>query len=139
MAEVLATLGAVAAASQLAQLCIKISKFIASLYSKVYDTPESIRKQTVQVEQLIAIARLVQHNPSLQTNLVASILGNCFQEAGQLGDKLRKISVSAEDSTTRKVWKVLVGLTKEEKILALFARLEQEKVVLILCIEMIDS
>jgi hypothetical protein len=139
MAEILATLGAVAAASQLVEQCIKISKFITSLYSKVCDAPESIHKQTVQVKQFIAIARLVQHNPSLQTDLVASILGNCFREAEQLGDELRKISVSAEDRTTRKVWKVLVGLTKEEKILALFARLEQEKVALALCIETIDS
>ena len=139
MAEALAVLSAVAAASQLAEQCVKISKFIASLYSKVRDAPESIRKQTVQVEQLIAIARLVQHNLSLQTDLVASILGNCFREAGQLGEELKKISVSAGGGRAKSIWKVLVGLTKEEKILAHFARLEQEKSALALCIETIDA
>jgi len=103
MAEVLTVLSAVVATSQLAEQCIKINKFIASLYSKVYNTSESIRKQTVQIGQFIAITRLIQHNPSLQTDLVVSILGNCFWEAGQLEDELRKISVSAEDRTTRKV------------------------------------
>src|SRR2546429_665975 len=139
MAEVLATLGAVAAASQLAQQCVKIGKFISGLYTKVRDAPESIRKQTVQVEQLIDIARLVQHNPSLQTDLVGSILGNCFREAGQLEEELMKISGSAGDGKAKGIWKALVGLTKKEKILAHFARLEQEKSALALCIETIDS
>ena len=106
---------------------------------KSIDAPESIRKKTAQVEQLVAIARLVQHNLSLQTDLVASILGNCFREAGQLGEELKKISVSAGGGRAKSIWKVLVGLTKEEKILAHFARLEQEKSALALCIETIDS
>ena len=116
MAEVLVTLGAVAAASQLAEQCVKISKFIASLYSKVRDAPESIRKQTVQVEQLIAIARLVQHNLSLQTDLVASILGNCFREAGQLGEELKKISVSAGDA----LWSRSMGFFCRDTLLLLY-------------------
>jgi len=136
MAEAIA---AVAAASQLAGQCVKISKFIVSLYSKVHDAPESIRKQKVQVEHLMAIARLVQDSLSLQTDLVASILGNCFREAGKLLEELNKISVSSGDGRTKKIWKVLVGLAKEEKILALFARLEQETSMLALCIETIDS
>src|SRR5436309_3675771 len=97
MAEVLATFGAVAAACQLAQQCVKIGIFISGLYSKVRDAPESIRKQAVQVEQLIDIARLVQHNPSLQTDLLASILGNCFREAARLEEELMKIDVPAGD------------------------------------------
>lgn len=139
MAEALAILGAVAASSQLVEQCLRITKLITGLYLKVRDAPESIRKQTVQVEQLIAIAKLVQHNPSLQTDLVASLPRNCFADAGQLGEELRKISVSAEGGRVKKIWTVLVGLTKEEKVLALFERLEQEKSTLALCIETIDS
>src|SRR5947199_9925942 len=124
MAEGLAILGAVAAASQLAEQCLGIVKLIACLYSNVRDAPELIRKQTVQVEQLIAIARLIQHNLSLQTDLVASILGNCFREAGQLGEELKKISVSAGDGRSKSILKVMVEITKDEKILAYLARLE---------------
>jgi|SRR5579862_3561513 len=139
MAEALIVLGAVAASSQLAEQCLGIIKLIAGLYLRFRNAPESIRKQTVQVEQLIAISRLVQHNPSLQTDLVASVLGNCFAVAGQLGEELRKLSVSAGDGKVEGIWTVIVGLTKEEKILALFERLDQEKSMLALCIEAIDS
>jgi hypothetical protein len=139
MAEALVILGAVAASSQLAEQCLGIIKLIAGLYLKFRNAPESIRRQTVQVEQLIAITRLVQHNPSLQTDLVASILRNCFAAAGQLEEELRKLSISAGDGKIKKIWTAIVGLTKEEKILALFERLDQEKSILALCIETIDS
>ncbi|KAI9772831.1 MAG: hypothetical protein M1840_008713 [Geoglossum simile] len=58
--------------------------------------------------------------------------------SGQLEEELRKISVSAEDGKAKQIWTVLVGLTKE-KILALLERLDQEKSILALCIETIDS
>src|SRR2546421_3656951 len=120
-------LGALAAASQLTEQGLKISIFVSDLYTKVRDAPESIRQQSVQVKQLIDIARLIKHNPPLQTALVESILRNCVGEAEKLQEILGKISTAAGDGRVRKLWKALDGVTKEKKILTLFASLEREK------------
>lgn len=132
-------LGALAAASQLAEQGLKIVIFISDLYSKVRDAPESIRKQSVQVEQLINIAKLIEHNPSLQIDSVGSILRNCTGEAEKLKEMLENISTAAGDGKAKKLWKVLDGVAKEKRILALFANLEREKSSLALCIETIDA
>jgi hypothetical protein len=132
-------LGALAIAAQLAQQGLQIVSFISDLCSKVRDAPDSIRKQSLQVEQLIDIARLVKHNPSLQTDLVASILRNCVNEAEKLREILAQVSTAAGDGTVRKFWKALDGLAEEKRILELFANLEREKSSLTLCIETISS
>jgi hypothetical protein len=125
-------LGALAAASQLTEQSLKIAFIISDLYLK-------IGEQSVQVEQLIDIVRLIKHNPPLQTTLVESILRNCVGEAEKLQEILGKISTAAGDGRVRKLWKALDGVAKEKRILALFAKLEQEKSSLALCIETIDS
>jgi hypothetical protein len=136
MAEVL---GVVAAASQLTEQGLKIAIFISELYSKVRDAPESIRKQSLQIGQLIDIAMLIKHNLKLQTVLVESILRNCVGEAEELQEILEKMSVAAGDGRVRKLWKALDGVIKEKRILALLAKLEWDKSSLMLCIETIDS
>jgi hypothetical protein len=132
-------LGALAAASQLTEQCLNVAIFISDLYSKVRDAPESIRKQSVQIEQLIDIVRLIEHNPPLQTDLVWSILRSCAGEAEKLKEILANISTAAGDGKVRKLWKALDGVAKKKRILALFAILEREKSSLALCIETIDS
>lgn len=132
-------LGALAAASQLAEQSLQIAIFISNLYSKVRDAPESIRKQSVQLEQLIDIAKLIEHNPPLQTDLVGSILRNCVGEVEKLQEILTNISTAAGDGKVRKLWKALDGVAKEKRILALLANLEREKSSLALCIKTIDS
>ena len=132
-------LGALAAASQLAEQSLQIAIFISNLYSKVRDAPESIRKQSVQLEQLIDIAKLIEHNPPLQTELVGSVLRNCVGEVEKLQEILASISTAAGDGKVRKLWKTLDGVAKEKRILALLANLEREKSSLALCIKAIDS
>lgn len=139
MAELLAVLGGLAAAFQLTQQCIQITRLIAGLYTNITDTPGNIRLHATQVGQLAAIAELIEKNSSLQTDLVTSILQTCQEVALQLLDELTKVSSSAKDGRVKKSWKTLVGLTKEEKIQALFNKLEQRKSTLSLCIETIDS
>src|ERR1700756_4129283 len=109
-------LGALAAASQLTEQSLKIAGIISDLYSKVRDAPESIRKQSVQVEQLIDIARRIKDNPPFQTALVESILRNCVGEAEKLQEILGKISTAAGDGRVKKLWKALDGVAKEKKI-----------------------
>jgi predicted metal-dependent RNase len=111
----------------------------ASKSSTVQDAPNSIGKHKAQVEQLIEIAGLIKNNPPLQTDLVGSILRVCSSEAEKLLEILGKICVEIKDGRVVKLWKTLAGVRKEDKILALFAKLEQGKSTLALCIATIDS
>ena len=132
-------ISAFAVATQFAAHGLQIVIFISDLYSKVRDVPESIRKQSGQLEQLIGITKLIARNPLLQTELVESILQTCVGEVRELQQILANISTAAGDGAVRKVWKALDGITKEERILALFSNLEREKSSLALCVEAIDS
>ena len=132
-------LGALAAASQLAEQSLKIAIFVSDLYSKVRDALESIRKHSAQLEQLTDIAKLIEHHPPLQTDLVGSILRSCVGEAEKLQEILANISTAAGDGKVRKFWRALGQVAEEKRILALFANLEREKSSLVLCIETIDS
>jgi hypothetical protein len=132
-------LGAAAAASQLTQQGLKIINLISELAVKIRDAPESIHKNKVQVEQLIELAGLVKNNPPLQTPLMDSILHVCTDEAKQVLEILSNICTKFGDGRVVKLWKALGGVVRESKILALFAKLEQGKSTLALCIATIDS
>jgi N-terminal domain on NACHT_NTPase and P-loop NTPases len=132
-------LGALAAASQLAEQGLRIAVFISELYVKVRDAPESIRRQSIQIQQLIDIAKLIEHTPPLQTTSVESILRNCVGEAEKLQEILGKVSTAAGDGRVKKMWKALDVVAKEKMINILFTRLEREKSSLVLCIETIGS
>jgi len=80
----LKVLGAVASAVQLADTCLKIATCAVDLFSRIRDAPETIRKRIVAVDQLVEIARLIEHNPSLQTPLIASVLARARAEAEKL-------------------------------------------------------
>lgn len=139
MAEALGVLGAIAAASQIAQQCIDIAKMIHSLYSKIHDAPNSIRSQIGLVEQLVTISSLIEPNTSLQTDWMASALTTCLETTRQLLHELSKISTSAGDGRVRRVRKGLANLMVEEKLQGLFAQLEQRKSSLILYIGTVDA
>lgn len=132
-------LGAVAAASQLVQQGIEITKFLSDLYSKVQEAPESVRKQLVHIEQLIDIARLIIQNPSLQKESMASILRTCLRQAVDMQNLLEKVSATEKDGRLKKIWKSVAVVTKEKKIDTLFNDLEREKSALALCILETDS
>ena len=135
----LGVLGALAAASQLAEQSIKTIRFISDLYAKIRDVPESIKTQVVQVEQLVDIARLIEQTPSLQTDPILSILSSCRSETGKLLDILSKLAELAGDGKVKRLWKAVDGIQKEKKILGHLGKLEQEKSSLALCISTIDS
>lgn len=131
-------LGVLAAASQLAEQGLKITGAIYDLYKKVRDAPESIRQQSVQVEQLIDIAKLIESNPSLQTDSISSILSSCTNEAKDVLKILQGVTPARETHKLEKRWKALAAVSMQKRILAHFAKLEQGKSTLALCIETID-
>ena len=139
MAEALGVLGAIAAASQIAQQCIDIFKMIHSLYSKIQDAPNSVRSKIGLVEQLVTITSLIGPNTSLQTDWMASALTTCLETARQLLDELNKISTSAGDGRVRRLRKALAGMMVDEKLQGLFAQLEQRKSSLVLYIGTVDA
>jgi hypothetical protein len=132
-------LGAVASAVQLADTCMKIAICAIDLFSRVRDAPETIRKRIVAVEQLVEIARLIQHNPSLQTSLIASVLNRARADADQLFEILTKIDAQLTAGKVVKYWKALEGVTKEKRILAMCDRLQENKASLTLYIASINS
>jgi hypothetical protein len=139
MADPVTILGAAAAASQLLQQGVRMTKFIRELYFKVQDAPESICKQVMQIEQFTGLTRLIIQNTSLQTASVASILSTCMRTAAQVQGILKKVSATTKDGQLKKVQKALTALMKEKEILALFNNLEKEKSLLTLCIHEIDA
>ena len=130
--------GVLAAASQLAEQALKVTGAIYDLYKRVRDAPESIRQQSIQLEQLIDIAKLIERSPSLHMDQVSSILSSCSNEANDLLDILRKVTPARENYKPDRIWKALAAVSKEKRINACFAKLEQGKSTLALCIETID-
>ena len=139
MADPLSILGAAAAAGQFVEQGINLTKFLWDLYSKMQDAPESVRKQIVQIEQLLGLSRLFLQNPTLQTAAVASILGTCLQRAQEFQKVLVGVAVTGSDGRFVKIKKSLDAVMKDKKITALFENLEREKSALMLCIQEIDS
>jgi N-terminal domain on NACHT_NTPase and P-loop NTPases len=132
-------LGAVASAVQLADTCMKIAICAIDLFSRVRDAPETIRKRIVAVQQLVEVARLIEHNPSLQTPLIASVLTRARADADQLFEILTKIDAQPSAGKVVKYWKALEGITREKRILAICDRLQENKALLTLYIASINS
>src|SRR6266536_2934537 len=98
-------LGAVASAVQLADTFIKIATSTIDLFSRVRDAPETIRKRIETVKHLIDIAKLIEHNPSLQTPLIASVLTRARADADKLLKILTKIDAQPTAGKVVKYWK----------------------------------
>jgi len=133
-------MSAVAAAAGLVDLGLKLAKFLVELSRAIEDLPESVRSQTEQVEQLIALARLVQVNGGLQTDSVAKVLGTCFAIAESLHRTLQTITIKKGERLLRRVWKSVDAVTgKISKIEELSLQLERQKSTLVICIQEHDS
>jgi hypothetical protein len=77
----------------------------------------------VAVEQLVEIARLIEHNPSPQIPLIASVLTRAHADADQLFEILTKIDAQPTAGKVVKYWKALEGVTKEKRIPAICDRI----------------
>jgi hypothetical protein len=90
MADPLSILGAIAAASQLAQQAYEIVKFFSDLYAKIQDHGESMQVRMLHVEQLIDISKLIAKTPTLQTPTIQSVLVTCLRTTITLQEVLQK-------------------------------------------------
>ena len=138
MGDPLSILGAIAAASQLAQQASEIIKFFSALYAKIQDAGESIRTRMLHIEQLIDISKLIAKTLTLQTTAIQSVLVACLRTTITLHDILQEIS-SDEEGLLRRIMKAVKAVRKEDKIMILLDNIEREKSSLALCIHQIDA
>ena len=138
MADPLSILGAIAAASQLAQQAFEIVKFFSDLYEKVQDAGESIRTRMLHIEQLIDISKLIAKTPTLQTTAIQSVLVTCLRTTITLRDILQELS-SDKEGLLRRIMKAAKAVRKEDKIMILLDNIERDKSSLALCIHQIDA
>jgi hypothetical protein len=138
MADPLSILGAIAAASQLAQQAFEIIKFFSDLYEKVQDAGESIRTRMLHIEQLIDISKLIAKTPTLQTTAIQSVLVTCLRTTITLHDILQELS-SDKEGLLRRIMKAVKAVRKEDKIMILLDNIERGKSSLALCIHQIDA
>ncbi|KAH7363813.1 hypothetical protein BKA65DRAFT_122788 [Rhexocercosporidium sp. MPI-PUGE-AT-0058] len=131
-------LGAVSAASALAEQCSKVVKLACDIYKK-YQNPDEVKRQLVQVQQLVDLSVLIKRNPSLQTTEMESLLISCIADIRNFQAKLLKIKSNIFDSRLRKLKKSVAAVMQENDVKDLFTRLEQHKSSLTLCIAEIDS
>src|SRR5271170_2939897 len=138
MADPLSLLGAIAAASQLAQQAVEIIKVFSDLYAKIQDAGESIRTRMLHIEQLINISKLIAKTPTLQTTAIQSVLVTCLRATITLHEILQKLSLGEEGRWSRivKAWK---AMRKEDEIMILLDNIEKNKSSLALCIHQIDA
>ena len=134
MADPLTILGAMAAASQLAEQGLKITLFLCQLGSQIRGSRESTGRRVEQVEQLISIARQIISNPSLQTETMASVLKTCLEETGNLDKLLQKLVISSKHNRALRVARSFKAVVKEREINAHFDNLERIRGLLSLCI-----
>jgi N-terminal domain on NACHT_NTPase and P-loop NTPases len=138
MADPLSILGAIAAASQLAQQASEIVKFFSDLYAKIQDASESIRTRMLHIEQLIDISKLIAKTPTLQTAAIQSVLVTCLQTAITLREVLQELS-SDEEGRLRRIMNAVRAVRKDDKIMILLDNIERDKISLALCIHQIDA
>jgi hypothetical protein len=138
MADPLSILGAIAAASQLAQQAFEIIKFFDDLYAKIQDAGESIRTRMLHIEQLIDISKLIAKTPTLQATAIQSVLVTCLRTTITLRGILQELS-SDKEGLLRRIMKAVKAVRKEDKIMILLDNIERDKSALALCIHQIDA
>lgn len=135
----LSILGATAAASQLFQQGLDISKFLWELYSRGQEAPEVIRRHIAEVDQLTELAKLIQQNPSLNHASIASVLDSCLSVTQPFQAMLQELSTSGQDGRFVRLQKAVLVVLKEKEIDRFFEQLERAKSSLIISIQRIDS
>jgi hypothetical protein len=139
MADPISALGALAAASQLVEQCLKLTLFLYEAHSRFHGSREFIDTLGRQVEQLTHILRQIISNPSLQTTAMAGVLQGCLNEAQSLYKFLQDIMILSKDNRVTRFKKTFTSLRKRGLIEARSESIERWKGLLVLCILEINS
>jgi hypothetical protein len=135
----LSALGAVAAASQLIEQGHNLIKFIKDVCAKANEDAKSSQNKLVHIEQLIKLAGLIKQNPSLHTDDLEQVVKTCLAQAEQLLAELQKLCIKKTSGKRQRIRIAFSTVMKVDKVAGQFAALEQQKSLLALYVQNIDS
>lgn len=130
-------LGALASAAQITFYIIQTSSLIVEQCKRLRNASVKFQQYADTASQLIGSARVVESNKWLQTENMAVLLREILARTKEIHDLLPKVQKSEKGSGPgfmASCWKTYRSLRKEERILAIFAELEEQKSALVLCI-----
>ncbi|KAJ4258829.1 hypothetical protein NW762_007916 [Fusarium torreyae] len=135
MAEVV---GLVAASGQFVEQSIKIVKLSKRIRDKFKDAPQELEGWREEIDSLQKAVHKIQTTPALQVDDIKPIINQLKDAGGELLKLLNGIGFLETESFGHKSWKVAVGLSKEEEVRDLFARLERLKSTLYIHLSIIN-
>ncbi|MCJ1250233.1 hypothetical protein MMC30_007459 [Trapelia coarctata] len=130
-------LGALASAAQVAFYVIQTNSLIIEQFKRLRNATTKFQQHADTATQLISIARVILSNQWLQTENMAALLEVILGRAEEVHNLLPKVyknETAARSGIVATYWKAFRSLRKEERILAIFAGLEEQKSALALCI-----
>jgi len=143
MAEAIALLGVVAAGIQCADVSTRLLLFGSDLCSKLQDAPEKVRRWLDQIQQLITLAESIKQLdairiafpvslPSTKSKVswVEAALIDCTAQARTLQSVLEEMLEGVSDSTGQKMWKKILTIKREARILSALHEIERQKALL---------
>jgi hypothetical protein len=119
--------GAVAAAGQFTEQLITVGKLIRSVQQQMRDGPAETLQRLQELETFRGIVEQIRAIDPLQTKAAGDMFVRCEGYVQQLTTIFQDINSDAKDSLTRRTWKAVVGVAREEDILKLLSALEREK------------
>jgi hypothetical protein len=131
----LEVLGAVAAASQIAEQVLGILKLIQS----VRDAPEDIISHLSSLQGPAKVAQSVRTTSSYQYPQVAGILDLINNKVEVVSRTLNGLAVTSSDNKPSILEKALIAAWKDGSIINKLDQIERDKMILALCLSRIDA
>jgi len=103
-------LGAIAAASQLAQQCL----YLTSLITSIKSSQTYITQISQHVTHLTYLSHRVISNPGLQIRIISQLLSALLAETRSLDESLRDLVVSRKDGRARRWLKGVNSVRRRE-------------------------
>lgn len=137
--EPLAIIGATAAAFQLADQGIAITKYLHSNISSLREAAQVTQHRLELVGQIQGVFQAIISHPSLQTHAVANLLQPALQSVSKLQDDLLRINTPSNGSRWKRWSRSFRAVMNSDAIERAFAKLDRETTSLVLCLQTVDS
>ena len=150
MAEIAVSIGVAAAAAQFTSIACSILLHASRLSSRLQDIPQCLQRTLDQLRLLLHLADLVSKKemaqvlpgvvslsstcpPSTRPSSVSwleSVWKDCTAQAQSLEKIILSMLCETEDSYAQKIWKKILTIKREEKILQIVDNIERYKSML---------
>jgi hypothetical protein len=135
MASGLEVLGALAAASQIAEQVLRIVKLVQS----IRDAPEEVLQHIASLQQLASVVESIKANPSYQSRQVAEILSLINTKTSAISDTLDKLQTDPSNSKASVFKKAVNSTWNSDNVANKLDQIERDKTTLALCLAQIDA